>query len=441
MNDILQGHELYLYLNSRRKGCELTRKQEWFEEIKYIPWKPTQFDFHMSNTRFRVWHAGTRGGKSIACARDVESMILYGNTKGWILGPTYADGQYEFRYMINDFIKKGFQFENLSDSVKTGKMYFRIEGVHGLSTVDVKSGKDIRKLGGESLDWLLMVEAAGMGPEAWESNARQRLTDKKGIAAFVTTPWGKNWTFKLHNKGKDRISNPNWESFYCKTKDNPHIDRAEIAQAKKDISPDLFIQTYEAGFITFAGRIYKNFDDERNVIEINYNPDLPLFVSFDFGFITPAVCLYIQVKKENELIYIYVIDEIYKTLLTHRKFGEVCREITTEKFNRKEDKSFGDISKPEAIAEMRESGFHISGKQTTKDFGFEQVRKLLRPELVRLFVSGRCKTFINEMINYQYKMTRTGQFIPVDIDDHGPDAFREFVVNYLFARPNIRVVG
>ncbi|MBA7651007.1 hypothetical protein ES703_58822 [subsurface metagenome] len=438
MSEILHGYELYKFFNERPKNSDLTRKEEWFEQIGYVPWKPTQFDFHISDKRFKVWHAGTRSGKSLASARDVEPMILYGGTKGWIIGPTYSDGEFEFRYLLNDFLRQQFKFVNLSDSVKTGKMYFRIEGLHGLSSVDVKSGKDIAKLGGESLDWALLVEASSMNREVWEGNIRQRLTDRRGIAAFTTTPKGRNWTYRLHNKGQE--ANDEWVSFVSKTIQNPYIEKEEIESAKRDISPDMFRQTYEAGFITFAGRIYKNFSVENNVREIDYSEDLPLFPTFDFGFMTPAVCLYIQVRKEDELIYIYVIDEIYKTLLTHKKFGQICREITTEKFSRKEDRSFGDISKPEAIAEMKESGFYISGRQTTKEFGFEQVRKLLNPEKIRLFVSGRCKNFIREMINYQYKPTRTGNFVPADIDDHGPDAFREFVVNYLFARPNIRSI-
>lgn len=49
-------------------------------------------------------------------------------------------------------------FENLLDSPKTGKIYFRIEGVHNISSVDVKSGKDRANLEKASLDWVLMVE-------------------------------------------------------------------------------------------------------------------------------------------------------------------------------------------------------------------------------------------------------------------------------------------
>ena len=54
-------------------------------------------------------------------------------------------------------------------------MYFRIEGVHGISSVDVKSGKDEVKLGGASLDRVLILEAAGMKESTGDHNIRQRL--------------------------------------------------------------------------------------------------------------------------------------------------------------------------------------------------------------------------------------------------------------------------
>lgn len=54
-------------------------------------------------------------------------------------------------------------------------MYFRIEGVHGISSVDVKSGKYEAKLGGASLDWVLIVGAAGMKESMWEHSIRQQL--------------------------------------------------------------------------------------------------------------------------------------------------------------------------------------------------------------------------------------------------------------------------
>ena len=41
-------------------------------------------------------------------------------------------------------------------------MYFRIEGGHSISSVDVKSGKFEAKLRVASLDWVLIVKAAGM---------------------------------------------------------------------------------------------------------------------------------------------------------------------------------------------------------------------------------------------------------------------------------------
>ena len=432
----LQGYELYKYWNQASPGKILTRKQVYFEKIGYKPWAPTQVSFHQSNKRFRVWHAGVKSGKSLASARDMEPMILYGGTKGWILSSIYELGQFEFHYILESFQNQGFAFENLSDSPKTGKMYFRIEGVNGISTCDVKSGKDITKLGGASLDWVLMVEAATMNEEVWERNIRQRLTDKIGIAAFTTTPKGRNWTYKLHKKGLKK-DEPRWKSFYCKSIDNPHLDKKEIKDAKEDLSQDAFRQEYEAGFLTFAGRIYKNFSSELNYTDMEYSKDLPLYVTFDFGFITPAVCLFIHIKDKN----FYVVNEIYRTHLTHNEFGKYIREYMNLNKYKQEVGSYGDISKPEAIAEMKKHGFYIRGRQTDISLGLEYVRQILKPGARRLFVNTvKCPQFTEEMENYQYKKTKTFKEIPADIDNHGCDAIREFIVNFKMGRPNIRII-
>ncbi len=41
----------------------------------------------------------------MASARDIEPMILYSSTNGWIISPTYEEGQYKFHYILEDFRK------------------------------------------------------------------------------------------------------------------------------------------------------------------------------------------------------------------------------------------------------------------------------------------------------------------------------------------------
>ena len=47
-------------------------------------------------------------------------------------------------------------------------MYFIIEGVHDISLVDVKSVKDEAKLGRGSINWVLIVEVAGVKESTWD---------------------------------------------------------------------------------------------------------------------------------------------------------------------------------------------------------------------------------------------------------------------------------
>ena len=51
-------------------------RQSWFARLGYKPHNPGQRNFHQSTARFRALFAGSRFGKSIAGAREIEVLIL-----------------------------------------------------------------------------------------------------------------------------------------------------------------------------------------------------------------------------------------------------------------------------------------------------------------------------------------------------------------------------
>jgi len=112
----------------------------------------------------------------------------------------------------------------------------------------------------------------------------------------------------LHPDSKGR------KSFLSRSIDNPHLDKEEIKATKDDLSDYTFRQEYEDGFLIFAGRIYKHFNSEINYKDMFYNKDLPLYMTHDFGFITPLVCSFVQNNKIDGEIYFYLIDVIKEVL-------------------------------------------------------------------------------------------------------------------------------
>ena len=78
-------------------------KGRWFEMLGYQPHEE-QNAFHCSNARFRVVVAGRRWGKSLSAAKEAETMILFPQTRGWVVSKTYDLAWKVLREIYNDLV-------------------------------------------------------------------------------------------------------------------------------------------------------------------------------------------------------------------------------------------------------------------------------------------------------------------------------------------------
>lgn len=91
---------------------------------------------------------------------------------------------------------------------------------------------------------------------SWTRVIRQRLTDFRGGAWFLSTPRGFNYFKKLYDRGQDPLSE-DWASWQMPTKRNPHIDPLEVDVARADMSEMAFNQEYLAQFVSFEGAVFR----------------------------------------------------------------------------------------------------------------------------------------------------------------------------------------
>jgi hypothetical protein len=115
--------------------------------------------------------------------------------------------------------------------------------------------------------------------------------------------------------GNKVLPDKDFKSFQFKTADNPHIDRQEIEDAKRLLSPAFFRQEWEASFENYTGIIYKEFET-RHIINIatieqatgkRFIKDWwKIFVGIDTGRHTAVTFMAIDDKGKK-----YVFDEIY----------------------------------------------------------------------------------------------------------------------------------
>jgi len=123
-------------------------------------------------------------------------------------------------------------------------------------TVQVKSADNPDHLRGEGLDLVVLDECAFVKESAWSEALRPALSDRQGRAIFISTPKGRNWFWRLWQRGTDE-GDLEWQAWRFPTADNPFIPETEIEAARLGLPERIFQQEYLAEFIEDAGGIFR----------------------------------------------------------------------------------------------------------------------------------------------------------------------------------------
>lgn len=105
---------------------------------------------------------------------------------------------------------------------------------------------------------LVLVDEAAMArhlKQAWNAAIRPTLTDHKGGAWFMSTPKGRNFFWELAQRGSGQ--RPDWAAHHAPTLANPHIDPAEVEEARGSLPERIFAQEYLAQFLEDGGGVFR----------------------------------------------------------------------------------------------------------------------------------------------------------------------------------------
>lgn len=329
-------------------------KQNYFDLVGYTP-HPKQRLFHDSPSRFRVPVCGRRFGKSHMASRDAGSELFLPKRRFWIVGPTYDLAEKEFRVIWDDLIigqklgldkrvKKGY-------SKRSGEMWIEFPWQ---TRIECRSADHPENLVGEKLHGAIMSEAAKHRKDTWERFIRPALADARGWATFPTTPEGFNWLYDLWAYGRnpdpvykdyDSWQFPSWDNpyIYPKGRNDPEIKLIEATVLKA-----FFDQEIGALFNAFVGKIYEEFQEVTHVTTVKYDPNLPNYIAFDFGFTNPLAAIEFQVTPDDQ---VRIWREHYKAgwmIDTHIAFMKQREQPPGYKI----DLCFGDAAAPEAVLKV-----------------------------------------------------------------------------------------
>jgi hypothetical protein len=422
-----------------------TKRDAIFDLVGYKPHKE-QLKYHNSTARFRVACCGRRFGKSTMAARDLEPHLL-DHTRAlqfWSVGPTYDLAEKEFRVVWNDLMIK----LKLGKDKRVKRAYNKKQGNMFLefpwgTRFEVRSADKPDYLVGEALDGVIVAEAAKQQQDTWTKYLMPSLSDHQGFATFPTTPEGQNWLYKLWQQGQ----NPkyrNWASWQFPSWANEVIypggrQDDEILELENNLSVEEFGQEIGAEFTAFVGKIYGEFNEKLHVKEVEYNPALPNYVAFDWGFTSPLAAVEFQVDADDNVYIWRVHYKAWSTLLDNLE--QMKRREQPPGY--KVDLCFGDAAMPDNVITV--SQFFapcISDPAAKADWltGVMLVKRFLKPYDTGLydadgfpiyrpkfFIDFSCDEFIREINNYRSKKPPKGRNapeLPQGIDDHCMDAIR-----------------
>lgn len=444
-------------------GRLVIAKNPIWDNIGYVPNRAQRL-IHRANRRFVVTAAGRRLGKSTSHGNELlpevyrtylQKDILLEEDKRrefWIVGPEYSDSEKEFRAFYNACKRLEMPFDKPGTyyDARSGDLQVSLWG--GRFKLLGQSAKYPDHLVGEGLHGVIMAEAAKMKKLIWEKYIRPTLADYRGWAKFGSTPEGRNWFYDLWALGQSD-TNPEWQSFRFPSWFNEKIfplgrEDPEILSLIAGLSTEMAKQEVEASFSEFVGQVFKDWDEEWHVRNINYNPDLPLHIATDYGWTNPNVALFIQVDVFDR---VYIIDEYYQS---HRSPEEFARDLTEGNYSRLHpelcSKALHLYPDPEDPASSSVLGEKLKLRVMGNTGGelrhrLELIRRWLKDEnphldvdhpdrRPKMMVSPRCKYFIKEMDAYRYPQTKEegaeAPEKPLAKDNHTPEALGRFFAGH-----------
>lgn len=464
-----------------------------------IDWKPHvgQLVVAENPCRHKVLAAGRRFGKSymggadkllpeVFFTRPIANQLLLDGKKRvfWIVGPNFSDSEKEFRVIWNYLKKLEIPMNKPSyNNPETGDMIITLWD--GAMQIIAKSAQNPERLVGEGLSGVILSEAAKLKENIWPKYIRPTLADFNGWSFASSTPEGKNWFYDLWRNGQDP-NNEAWASWrmpawinnyvYKHPTNEEHVHKLlelsrqtnesvfklakkhefqidpEILDSINELTPEAFLQEIAADFTEFVGRVFKEFDEEKHVTDLEFNPGWQTFAAVDYGYHNPNVWLIIQEGPWGE---INVLDEIYEEGLDPEDFADEIRWRRLNPANLRY--FFPDPADPGAsrILEKRLGIKAAGGTGGELNSRINHIRKALREprhEVEDLYVQNlppgqirprllfdrRCKRTIEDMLAYRYpekkveSETSTKRFdSPMKKDDHGPEALGRYFAGRL----------
>ena len=257
---------------------------------------------------------------------------------------------------------------------------------------------------------------------------RPNLITHEAPAIVGGTPKGFRNIYRLEKGGL-------FKPFHFTSYQNPAISKEELKAMEheyREMGEDYFQQEIMAEYVKPVGAVYRTWNVDKQYTTVDYDPSLPVHLTFDFGVNDPTAIIWIQPMGGEFRIFDYY--EASNADTSH------FIQIIKAKPYREPELCTGDpagkarsiTTNTSPIAEYEKAGIHIR----TKD-GItipEQIR-ITHKFIKGVFVSDRLERLRNCFVNYRYpeksgNLVNQSNELPVhDEYSHAMRALEYYFVN------------
>jgi len=362
-----------------------------------------QLPLHQSQARFRIATCGRRWGKTYAC---INELAKYGwenpGTISWWVAPTYRQSRIAYRIMTSHF--KG-AIESATKNPM--EIYWKSGGITQFNSTDQADN-----LRGEGVSFMIVDEAAMIPEEAWTEALRPTLSDKGGKAIIVSTPKGMNWFHSLWVRGQDP-DYPDYESWQFPTSSNPFIPPGEVDEVKSTLPYDVFRQEYNAEFLEDGAGVFRGI---RNCVKGELEKPQP----------GREYVLAWDVAKHTDFSVMMVMDIQRRHVVAFDRFNRIDYALQVQRLEALAKKYQAQVIMDSTgvgdplLEQVKARGIIAEGYQftnTSKQQLIEHLAVMLEKQEISY---PDIKVLINELMIYQYEITRAG-----NVRYNAPDGYHD----------------
>lgn len=387
---------------------------------------------HNRKTRWFIGVAHRRAGKTVSAINE----LIMGATKCQLPNPRFAYVAPQLNQAKDiawTYLKEYTAF--LSPKINESELWVELPGG---ARIRIYGADNPDRLRGIYLDGVVPDEFGDMDPTVWTQVLRPALSDRKGWAAFIGTPKGKNTFHRLWTEAE---GDPDWTRLMLKASETGLLDAKELADARKMMSDDEFAQEYECSFEAAVRGAY--YAKEMNAAEqdgrisaVPHDPRLLTHTAWDLG-VADSTCIWFfqTVGRETRVIDVLKGEGV--------GLDWYARELQSRGY------LYGKHYLPHDV-QVRELGTGKSRKEVLAGLGIEatvcpnipvadgiQASRMLLPTC--WFDKDKCKDGIEAMRMYRRDYDDKRQEFRVsplhDWTSHYADAFRYFAVGHRETAP------